>query len=182
VTPITPSVGGCLRDGTPVRIRPLVAEDRSLLVAGFGRLSSRSRYSRFLRGVSEAQFERMLPVLLDSIDQQSHVAVVLHAEGRPIGVGRLLRYVSDPTVADLAVTVADEWQGRGAGTLLARDLLARARGVREIHTVVSHGNPASLGMLGGLGKLRADCSHGSCDVIVRLNRSQVTATGTARSV
>ena len=109
------SGAGRLRDGTPVRFRPLVAEDRDLLLAGFTALSGRSRRSRFLRGVSDAQFERMLPVLLDTVDQQSHVALLLYADDRPVGVGRFRRFPSDPSVADLAVTVADDWHGRGAG-------------------------------------------------------------------
>jgi RimJ/RimL family protein N-acetyltransferase len=161
------SGAGHLRDGTPVRFRPLVAEDRDLLVAGFAALSGRSRRSRFLRGVSDAQFERMLPVLLDTVDQQSHVALLLYAEGRPIGVGRLRRFPSDPSVADLAVTVADDWHGWGAGTALARALLARAGNVREIQTVVGQDNPASLRMLARLGRLRSDCVSGTCDVVVR---------------
>jgi len=121
----------------------------------------------------------MLPVLLDSVDQQAHVAVVLYAEGQPIGVGRLRRSASDPSVADLAVTVADDWQGQGAGTMLARDALARADDVREIHTVVSEDNPASLHMLARLGEMHADCAAGTCDVVVRVNRSQSMTTADA---
>jgi RimJ/RimL family protein N-acetyltransferase len=165
---------GRLRDGTPVGIRPLVVEDRGLLLAGFSRLSSRSRYSRFLRAVSDAQFERMLPALLDDVDQRLHVAVVLYAEGQPIGVSRLVRPTPSSSVADLAVTVADDWQGRGAGTVLAQEVLVRAGGVREIHTVVSEDNPASLRMLAGLGESRSDCLGGTCDVVVRVNRSKAT--------
>lgn len=166
---------GELRDGTAVRVRPLVAQDRALLVAGFIALSHRSRRARFLRGVSDAQFARMLPVLLDTVDQQSHVALVLYADGRPIGVGRLRRFSSDPGVADLAVTVADDWQGRGAGSVLAREVLVRARDVREIQTVISEDNPASLRLLSRLGELRTDCAHGACDVVVQLDRSPAAA-------
>ena len=74
---------------------------------------------------------------LDSVDQQAHIALLLHAAGRPIGVGRLRRYAADLNLAHLAVTVADDRHGRGAGALLAREVLARASGVREIHTVVA---------------------------------------------
>jgi len=77
------SGAGRLRDGTPVQLRPLVAEDHDLLLAGFATLSDRSRRSRFLRGVSDAQFERMLLVLLDTVDQRSRVALLLYADGRP---------------------------------------------------------------------------------------------------
>jgi RimJ/RimL family protein N-acetyltransferase len=165
----------CLRDGTRVWVRPLVGPDRELLRAGFRGLSAQSRYSRFLHGVSDAKFERMLPVLLDSVDQQRHVAVVLHADGQAIGVGRLVRTAPGSTVADLAVTVADDWQGRGAGTVLARELLARAEDVREIDTVVAADNKASLRMLAALGQLRSDCIGGSCDIVVRVNRARMAA-------
>jgi RimJ/RimL family protein N-acetyltransferase len=164
-----------LRDGTPVRVRPLVAQDRALLLAGFGALSHRSRRARFLQGVSDAQFTRMLPVLLDTVDQRAHVALVLCVDGRPIGVGRLRRFASDAGVADLAVTVADEWQGHGAGSVLARELLARAGDLREIQTVVSADNVASLRMLARLGELRSDCADGDCDVVVRVGRSPAVA-------
>jgi RimJ/RimL family protein N-acetyltransferase len=173
------SRAGRLRDGTPVRFRTLAVEDRDLLVAGFAALSGRSRRSRFLRGVSDAQFERMLPVLLDTVDQQSHVALLLYADGRPIGVGRLRRFTSDPSVADLAVTVADDWHGRGAGTALARELLARAGSVREIQTVVGQDNAASLRMLARLGQLRSDCDSGTCDVVVRVSSAAGTGADAA---
>jgi RimJ/RimL family protein N-acetyltransferase len=162
---------GQLRDGTPVQVRPLLTQDRALLLAGFSALSSRSRRARFLQGVSDAQFTRMLPILLDTVDQRTHLAQVLLADGRPIGVGRLRRFTSDPEVADLAVTIADDWQGRGAGSVLARELLARAGDLREIQTVVSADNPASLRMLARLGELRSDCAHGACEVVVHLNRA-----------
>jgi RimJ/RimL family protein N-acetyltransferase len=166
---------GRLRDGTPVRVRPLVAHDRALLVAGFAALSLRSRRARFLQGVSDAQFARMLPILLDTVDQRAHVALVLYAAGRPIGVGRLRPFTGDPGVADLAITVADDWQGRGAGSVLARELLARAGDLREIRTVVSADNPASLRMLARLGELRSECAKGDCDVVVQLSRSPAEA-------
>lgn len=162
---------GELRDGTPVRVRPLLAQDRALLLAGFGALSVRSRRARFLRDVSDAQFTRMLPILLDTVDQRAHVALVLYAAGRPIAVGRLQRFIDDPGAADLAVTVADDWQGRGAGSALARELVARAGDLREIRTVVGADNTASLRMLGRLGELRSDCANGDCDVVVQLSRS-----------
>jgi L-amino acid N-acyltransferase YncA len=94
-------------------------------------------------------------------------------------VGRLRRFPSDPSVADLAVTVADDWHGRGAGTVLAQELLARAGSVREIQTVVGQDNPASLRMLARLGRLRSDCVSGSCDVVVRISSAAATGADAA---
>ena len=152
-----------------------MVQDRALLLAGFGALSLRSRRGRFLRDVSDAQFTRMLPVLLDTVDQRTHVALVLYAAGRPIAVGRLQRFLDDPGAADLAVTVADDWQGRGAGSALARELIACAGDLREIRTVVGADNTASLRMLARLGELRSDCANGDCDVVVQLSRSPAAA-------
>ena len=121
----------------------------------------------------------MLPILLESVDQRSHVALVLDTEDQPIGVGRLRRSATDASVADLAVTVLDDWQGRGAGTVLAREVLARADGIREIHTVVTEDNLASLRTLARLGELRADCADGSCDVVVRVHRAPSLTTAEA---
>ena len=174
-SPAGPAAAGHLRDGTPVRVRPLVPGDRASLVQGFGELSETARYARFLRPVSEAAYERMLPVLLDAVDQQAHIALVLQAGETPIGVGRVVRSRTDPMVADLAVTVRQEWQGRGAGGLLARAVLDAAGDVREIHTVVAEDNAPSLRMLSRLGALTTECAGGFCDVVVRLDRPAATS-------
>ena len=56
--------------------------------------------------------------------------------------------------ADVAVTVVDEWQGRGAASALLAELMEnRQVGVRTIRTQVSAGNQPSLAMLRRLGDL-----------------------------
>ncbi len=47
-------------------------------------------------------------------------------DGSIIGVARYVCYRDRPDVADVAFEVADELQGRGIGTLLARRLIERA--------------------------------------------------------
>ncbi|HEX2893492.1 MAG TPA: GNAT family N-acetyltransferase [Marmoricola sp.] len=72
--------------------------------------------------------------------------------GTPVGVGRIIRYADWPTAADLAVTVMDEWQGRGVATALLEELLRRRpEGVTQIATTVAADNTASLAMLRRLG-------------------------------
>lgn len=60
----------------------------------------------------------MLDYLVDDVDGDHHVALVLLViadDGTELRVGlaRIIRYADDPTAADLAVTVVDDWQGRG---------------------------------------------------------------------
>lgn len=117
-----------LGDGTRVLVRPLVPEDRTELVARYGALSSRSRRLRFVSApahLSDRLLEHLLDV--DYVDRHALVATLVDEPGTPsVGIARYLRSTADPTVADAAVTVIDEQQGRGIGTLLLTSLVADA--------------------------------------------------------
>jgi GNAT superfamily N-acetyltransferase len=66
---------------------------------------------------------------LTEIDHHDHEAIVALDERGDAGIG-VARYVRDPMrpeCAEVAVTVVDEWQGRGLGTLLLDVLSVRAR-------------------------------------------------------
>ena len=145
-----------LPDGTPVLIWPLLPSDREALRDAYEHLSEESRNHRFLASVPHLT-ETMLDHLVDEVDGVDHVALALVAVGNdhvgvPTGVARMIRYAHDPKAADVAVTVADEWHGRGvATTLLAELIRQRPRGVTRIVTTVSADNEASLAMLQRLG-------------------------------
>ncbi|HLQ57838.1 MAG TPA: GNAT family protein [Streptosporangiaceae bacterium] len=99
--------------------------------------------------------------------------IVLPPDGEegPVGVARLLQYSDDPATADIAVTVADDWQGRGAGTALASALLQRRPpAVTRLRTVVEAGNGASLALLAGAGRMSSGLpDRGVLDVTVELS-------------
>lgn len=146
-----------LRDGTPARARPLVPTDAEALRRGLARLSPESRQSRFLAPVStltDAHVRRLVDV--DGID---HVAFGVFApagaaEEEPVAVGRIMRYPDDPTTADLAITVVDDWQRRGIGTALAHLLAAhRPDGVTTIRTMISSSNAAALALAQRMGRV-----------------------------
>jgi RimJ/RimL family protein N-acetyltransferase len=145
-----------LRDGTPALIWELLPSDREALRTGYEELSEETRYHRFLTGVPHLT-PHLLDHLVDDVDNVDHVAlaiVVIDDEGvgTPVGVGRIIRYADQPDAADIAVTVLDDWQGRGAATALIEELLRRRpEGVTRILTTVAADNPASLAMLRRLG-------------------------------
>jgi ribosomal protein S18 acetylase RimI-like enzyme len=68
----------------------------------------------------------------------------------PKGVG-VARYVceDDPTVAEVAVTVLDDYQRRGIGTLLTRTLaeVAAENGIRSVVNYVQWENAAAIELL-----------------------------------
>lgn len=138
-----------LRDGTAVPIRPLERSDRAELAAMVERLSERSRYLRFAAPKPRLT-RRELDHLIDVDHHRNEALVALDpATGHGIAVVRWVAVAGEPGVAEIAVTVADEWQGRGLGTALLVRLLAmaRAEGLATLRASVLAVNARSIAML-----------------------------------
>jgi ribosomal protein S18 acetylase RimI-like enzyme len=162
-----------LRDGTLALTAALLPEDREMLADAYERLSPESKYHRFLTGVPRLS-EAMLDHLVDEVDGRDHVALVLFlldddGNGVPAGVGRMIRYPDDPAAADVAVTVAEGYRGRGVASALLKELVVeRPAGVERLRTVVAVDNPAALAMLRRLGPTMVSEEEDRIDVVVEL--------------
>src|SRR3954468_4383759 len=146
-----------LRDGSTVIVRPVRPEDRELFVAGFERMSGESRYRRFMsqkKKLSERELD-----FFTRLDHDRHEAIgaIDAATGEGAGVARMHRLEDDPEVAEAAVTVPDEWQGKGLGGLLLDRLSTRARelGVRHFEASLFTINKAMLRLFQKLGCMRS---------------------------
>jgi GNAT superfamily N-acetyltransferase len=147
---LVPDVHLRFPDGLELMVRPIVPEDRALLRAGFEQLSDRSRYQRFLAPTSVLSNAQL--AYLTEVDQSHHVALgVLHG-GVAVGLVRMVLMAESAADADVAVTVADEYHGKGIGSELLRVLarVARHRGVTRLHFDVLAENSAMLRILGKL--------------------------------
>ena len=129
-----------LKDGTRLTLRHIRPDDKLRLAQALGRLSDETRRRRFLTAKPRLSAAELR--YLTEVDGHHHKAIVAvtpaasgdaDADERIVGVGRYVRDRADPTTAEFAVVVADEYQGRGLGSLLAADLAQRAvgRGVRH---------------------------------------------------
>jgi RimJ/RimL family protein N-acetyltransferase len=136
-----------LPEGAEVLIRPIRPDDKRLLEEGLERLSAESVQRRFLspkRSFTSAELR-----YLTEVDGRNHVAFVAEnprdLERRLIAVGRFVRLVGDPEAAEVAIVVADDWQGRKLGSLVAAKLATEARRVgigRFTATMAADNRPA----------------------------------------
>ena len=126
-----------LRDGTRVQIRPIRPDDIELERSFIEALSPSSRRFRFLetmRSPSAALLEQM--TVIDPANDAAYVALLgAGAQALEIGVARFSAQ-ADGLDCEFAVTVADEWQHKGLGTLLMHRLIdvAKARGIETMHS------------------------------------------------
>jgi RimJ/RimL family protein N-acetyltransferase len=160
-----------LRDGSPILVRPIRADDRDELAEGMRRLSPESRYRRFFTPTSQLSQSQLRD--LTEVDHRDHEALVAlePATGHGIGVARFVRSPNDPELAEVAVAVADSWQGRGAGTVLLHRLTERAReeGVRRFSAEILAENRPMLDLIDDLGEVRVtDRAQGAMKVEVAL--------------
>ena len=130
-----------------VHVRPIDSRDADAFSAWFGRLSDESRRRRFL-GPKPRLSARELSYLTE-VDHVNHTAL--------IGEARYATSQPGDRIADFAVTVADEWQGRGVGTRLAARVIeaARANGMTRLTAMTLWDNTAAIALLHRLGFLRA---------------------------
>jgi acetyltransferase len=131
-----------LRDGRRIRLARITPADAPILEQGFARLSEESRRLRFLTAkpaLTRAELE-----YLTHVDGHDHEALgaIDPDTGHGVGIGRWVRDRDNPTRAEVAVTVADDWQGHGLGTVLLEHLSERARqeGITTFTALVASDN------------------------------------------
>ncbi len=143
-----------------VWIRELGPSDGDVVDMVFAGLSPRSRYLRFQAPVVElsAATRRSLTAL----DGRTHVALAAFAQGRPIGIVRIIDLGEGR--GELAVEVVDRWQRCGVGTRLLQAARDRAAdlGYRELVAellVVNAGVHAALRRVFPVTRVRRDGSE-----------------------
>jgi RimJ/RimL family protein N-acetyltransferase len=139
-----------------IEIRPIRPDDREALADGLRRLSAESRYRRFFSPLDKLS-EQQLTYLTD-VDHHDHEALVAVEAGteQGIGVARFVRSQADPEVAEVAVAVADDWQGQGIGGELLHRLTERARaeGIKRFSGSILEENRAMRELMAELGDVR----------------------------
>jgi GNAT superfamily N-acetyltransferase len=115
-----------------VLLRPLAPGDTGTIVRVIAGLSAESRRLRFLAPLPRLG-DRFLCRLAD-VDHDRHGCWVAVVAGVPVGLGRYVQLPTEAGVAEVAMEVVDEIQGRGLGSLLldAVSVAAADAGVRQL--------------------------------------------------
>lgn len=142
-----------LADGSRLRLRKIRPSDKQELQAGLGRLSEKSRYSRFLtpkERFSAAELRYLTEV--DGVDHYALVASPVEDPGRIVAVGRWVRLADRPDTAEAAIVVADCIQRNGVGRELSRRLAdaAARRGIGRFTATMLGSNVAASKLLAAM--------------------------------
>lgn len=143
-----------MKGGSSVTVRPIRAEDESLMVEFHKGLSDGTVYLRYFhveKLESRVEHERLIrKCFLDYDRELGLVAEHLNQDTGTqelLGVGRLVRQRVE-SEAELGVVVADRWQGRGLGTELVRRLIeiARCEGIGRIQAEILSENASMVAL------------------------------------
>jgi acetyltransferase len=148
-----------LRDGTPIRIRPIRPEDEPAMVAFHAVLSEQSvrmRYSQTLRLDERTAHERLVRVCFSDYDRE--LALVVERDGggearEILALGRLSRErIRGARDAEFSLLVGDPWQGQGIGRQLLTRLIevASRESIGRIHSEILESNLRMQRLCAGL--------------------------------
>jgi acetyl coenzyme A synthetase (ADP forming)-like protein len=134
-----------LRDGSTVAVRPLRAEDEAELSRFFSALSLESLVSRFF-GVANPD---AMAKSFAQVDYRSRYGIIAIAGKGEQVVGHAMFAEVGPRKAELALAIANAYQGLGLGTILLGQLAeaAAAAGIDVLEAIIKPENHVMLAML-----------------------------------
>ena len=172
---MTDVVDVILRDGSTLRLRPPARDDAEAILAFFETLSRHSLYLRF-HGYPSLGPEIVDPLLESDWTERGALLGAVSENGteRVIAVGNYVR-LRDPSVAEAAFAVADDYQRRGIGTRLVEQLADRAsrHGIERFVAEVMSDNRRMLAVFESVGfELSRELDGGAIEVTFPIARTE----------
>ena len=134
-----------LRDGSTVHVRPVRPDDAPRIGTLYRELSAESRVLRFFSAAVDLDAAADREARLGGAYSCGLVATT---GTDPRLVGQASFVGGEDPCAEVAFAIAEEYQGRGLGTLLLGQLaeVAAARGIQTFEALVLPGNHRMLGV------------------------------------
>ena len=164
-----------LPDGTPILIRAHRAGRQGRGSRSRSAASARRRSTGASSPPSRASARAELRYLTE-VDGRDHIALVAFLADDPetiVAVARCVRLPDAPDTAEFAIVVGDPLQGRGLGSLLARELAtaARSAGIRRFAATMLGENVAVRRLMRTISRARwsaTQIADGVREVVVEL--------------
>ncbi len=143
-----------LKDQHCISLGLVGPEDRQRFLNGFERISARTninRFHTFKKRFSEDELRYLL--VIDNVDHLAVGAVDCQRPDIGIGLARYVRLKNDQAMAEAAIIVIDDYQGKGLGGILYKELmrLAEKNNIQRLHNIVGKDNRSMLALLKKLG-------------------------------
>ena len=151
-----------LQDGSVVEIRAQRPEDKEAILAEVEHASAETLYHRFF-AVKRRLSEKEEHFFFD-VDFVNHVALVAVArDGRDRIIGGCRFIVTGPGKAEVAFSVADDFQHHGLGAALMRHItsIARDAGIKEFVAEVLSDNRGMLAVFDHSGLITTSRREGT---------------------
>jgi acetyltransferase len=136
--------GWQLADGTNVIIRPIRPEDANIEQVFVKQLSAESKYFRFMHGLDHLSPLMLARLTQIDYDREMALIAVVNEESDQACIIGVVRYSMNPDrhSCEFALTVGDEYQGKGVGRYLMQCLMTVAsdRGIDVIEGEVLTNN------------------------------------------
>ena len=155
-----------LKDSTSVLLRPIRPEDEIEWHRMISRCSNQSKLFRFNHTFKNTSHEMAARYCF--VDYDREIAIVAEVEESKtkalVGVGRLVADV-DHAIAEYAVIVCDEYQGKGLGSILTNYCteIARKWGIK---TLVAETSPSNRRMLSLFSRKAFVLNREASDVVI----------------
>lgn len=133
------------RSGAVIAVRPVCTEDEPLLAEFFDRVSDEDRRFRFLTAHKHLTHEQLVPMI--EVDHFRTESFVAFDEASDTLVGHAMLACDNPLdTGEVAISVCQNWRGKGVGWALL-DVLAEAarkRGLRRVIAIEDRENHAAI--------------------------------------
>lgn len=140
------------KNGQEFLIRPIQKEDKQRLIDGLTQMSQESIHHRFLgfkKGFTEKELKH-----LTEVDGHNHFAIAIGTINKDksldgVGIGRYHIDDNDPSVAEVAITIIDGYQGNGLGTIVMKKLISVAltNGITTFEGILESTNDGMLALI-----------------------------------
>jgi len=143
-----------LKDGRPVILRPIKPEDEPMWLEMFKNFSEESIRYRFFQVIKDTSHEMRIRYCNIDYDREMAIVPEINDNGvrKIMGVVRLITE-ADGKSGEVAIIVADPWQGYGLGSKLFDYMLeiCRERGMETIYGKILSDNKPAISLMRKMG-------------------------------